>query len=72
MSRRTPPDHTAPDANAGLTQRRRERGLPTGRMPSTQEIGDSLIAQGFTAEPDPDDPRATIFRPPPGEDPRGR
>jgi len=32
MSRQTPPDHRAPDAFAGLTQRRRERGLPTGRI----------------------------------------
>lgn len=64
MSRHTPPDHRAPDAFAGLTHRQRERGLPTGRISSTQEIGDSLIEQGFTAEPDPDDPQATIFRPP--------
>jgi hypothetical protein len=32
MSRRTGPDHRDPDAFAGLTQRRRDRGLPTGRI----------------------------------------
>jgi hypothetical protein len=65
MPRRPPPSHRGPEPVAGLTQRRRERGLPTGA--TTQEIGDSLIEQDFTAEPDPDDPRAIIFRPPPGE-----
>ncbi len=62
MARRQPPDHRDPHALDGLRQRRRERGLPVGA--TTQQIGDSLLAQGFTAEPDPDDPRATIFRPP--------
>lgn len=55
------------DRFAGLRQRRRERGLPTGPVATTQEIGDSLISQGFTAEPDPDDPDAVIFRPPADE-----
>lgn len=67
--RRPPPSHRGPEAVAGLTHRRRERGLPVGA--TSQEIGDSLIDQGFTAEPDPTDPRSTIFRPPPGEDNRG-
>jgi hypothetical protein len=63
MARQEVPDHRSPDAFAGLSARRRKRGLPTGRV-TTQEIGDSLIEQGFTAEPDPTDPDATIFRPP--------
>lgn len=32
MSRQTPPNHRDPDAFAGLTQRRRARGLPVGSI----------------------------------------
>ena len=33
-------------------------------MATTQEIGDALIEQGWTAKPDPDDPASTVFVPP--------
>ena len=54
------PDMTTPEGRAGLTARLRKRN-------PTQRIGDSLIEQGWTAKPDPDDPRSTIFVPPPSE-----
>lgn len=54
------PDMTTPEGRAGLTARLRKSN-------PTQEIGDSLIEQGWTAKPDPDDPRSTIFVPPPNE-----
>jgi hypothetical protein len=67
MSRDGAPDFSDdPRRFAGLEQRRRERGLPTGRITRSQAIGDSLVDQGWTAEPG-DEPGETIFRPPPGE-----
>jgi hypothetical protein len=56
----TGPDMTTPEGRAGLTARQ-------GRRSETQRIGDSLIEQGWTVEPDPDDPRSVIFVPPPEE-----
>jgi hypothetical protein len=63
MPRHGAPDHNDPQAFAGLRQRQQR----AAGMATTQSIGDSLIDQGWTAKPDPDDPRSTIFIPPPDE-----
>lgn len=39
MPRGTPPDHQDAGAFAGLRQRRRERGLPTGTIRACPECG---------------------------------
>lgn len=49
MSRRTPPDHTDPKATAGLTARRRKRGLPVGDLAMPERTAERIDRPGTVA-----------------------